>query len=284
MIVSTDDDEIAAIARSVSGVEVPFKRPAHLASDTAGGPDVYLHVADWLSENEGVRPETLVSLLATAPLRRSSDVHGCISLFKNRSADVVMSVTHAKPAAWQQIMLDDGALRPVPGLNADIDNRQAFRRTVIPNGSVYVFDIEALRRTRTYFGPRSYGYMMPPIDLSISIIPMTCSLPRHCCDTEWLRDRSPLPRRFMRQRRTISVLMDRKRRANTSARFKPAIHFNHHDRLPLSTPALASLHTRHRLAHDQSEADAESSIARSAANSWKRQQTGRSNTSSFRLP
>ena len=162
VIVSTDDDEISDIARSITGVEVPFKRPAHLATDTASGPDVYLHVADWLAEHEGTQPAALVSLLATAPLRQPSDVDACISLFKDRSAEVVMSVAIAKPAAWHQTMMDDGALRPVPGINSDIDNRQAFGRVVIPNGSVYVFDVAALRRTRNYFGARSFGFLMPP--------------------------------------------------------------------------------------------------------------------------
>ncbi|NNE84492.1 MAG: acylneuraminate cytidylyltransferase family protein, partial [Alphaproteobacteria bacterium] len=46
VIVSTDDDEIIRVCRDVSGVEVPFRRPEHLASDNALAADTYLHVVD----------------------------------------------------------------------------------------------------------------------------------------------------------------------------------------------------------------------------------------------
>ena len=74
----------------------------------------------------------------------------------------------AKPAAWQQTMAADGRLGPVPGIAASIDNRQALGRVVIPNGAVQVLDLATLAATRTFFGPRSYGYEMPA-DRSIDI-------------------------------------------------------------------------------------------------------------------
>lgn len=168
VIVTTDDEDIAAAARSVEGVEVPFRRPAELASDTAQAFDVYLHVADWLRENEGNAPETLCPLLPTAPLRAPADIDGCVSLYRARDADVVLSVTAAKPASWQQQMAEDGRMGPVPGLATSVENRQAYGKIVIPNGAVYVLNVEAVRRTRTYFGPRSYAYPMPA-DRSIDI-------------------------------------------------------------------------------------------------------------------
>ena len=48
VIVSTDDDEIIRVCRGVTGVEVPFRRPAHLATDDAHAIDAYLHMVDGL--------------------------------------------------------------------------------------------------------------------------------------------------------------------------------------------------------------------------------------------
>ena len=52
IVVSTDDDEIAAVAKQF-GAEVPFKRPAEAASDTATDLQVFQHALSWLAANEG---------------------------------------------------------------------------------------------------------------------------------------------------------------------------------------------------------------------------------------
>src|SRR5690349_20798097 len=54
-IVTTDDDAIAAASRQ-AGAEVPFVRPAHLATDEASGTDAILHAIEWLVEHENYHP------------------------------------------------------------------------------------------------------------------------------------------------------------------------------------------------------------------------------------
>lgn len=155
VVLSTDDDEIADVARQIEGVEVPFMRPDELASDSASAIDVYLHAASMLDATE------LCVLLPTAPLRLSSDIDACIDLFRATAAEVVLSVTEAKPASWQQIMGRDLALSPLPGVTPSVANRQDYGTAVVPNGAIYILNIPALRRSRSYFGPRSFGYLMP---------------------------------------------------------------------------------------------------------------------------
>lgn len=162
VVVSTDDDAIIAVARSVPGIEVPFRRPPHLATDDASAVDAYLHVADALGIIDGTAPRDICVLLPTAPLRLPSDIDAAIALYRATSAEVVFSVTESKPLAWCQYMNGDGRLVPALGAAAGICNRQEFRAAWVPNGSIYVLDVETLRRTRTYFGPATYGYRMPP--------------------------------------------------------------------------------------------------------------------------
>jgi N-acylneuraminate cytidylyltransferase len=68
VIVNTEDDEIAEVARA-HGAEVPFLRPAHLATDTASLGDVIQHTLTWFETLEGAAPDYFVQLLATSPFR-----------------------------------------------------------------------------------------------------------------------------------------------------------------------------------------------------------------------
>jgi N-acylneuraminate cytidylyltransferase/CMP-N,N'-diacetyllegionaminic acid synthase len=90
VMVTTDDDGIAAAAREF-GADVPFKRPAHLATDAAKSLDVVLHALDWL-EAHGDRYDLLVLLQPTSPLRTAGDIGGALDLFISKNAGAVVSV------------------------------------------------------------------------------------------------------------------------------------------------------------------------------------------------
>ncbi len=51
VIVSTDDEEIADVAREY-GADVPFMRPDELSDDFVGTDDVFLHALEWVKEHE----------------------------------------------------------------------------------------------------------------------------------------------------------------------------------------------------------------------------------------
>ncbi len=70
-IVSTDDEEIAGVAREY-GAEVPFMRPAELAADRAGTEGVLQHAVDWLEQKDGYRVDILVFLQPTDIFRKQS--------------------------------------------------------------------------------------------------------------------------------------------------------------------------------------------------------------------
>ncbi len=162
VIVSTDCPEIASACLRVDGVEVPFMRPAGLATDEASAIDAYLHAAAWLAEHEGQAPRSLCVLLPTSPMRLPGDIDAAITLFKTKEAKVVLSVVETKPAAWLQLKHQDGRLTPLLGRHASVANRQDLPGTWVPNGSVYVLDMDELQYTRTYFGDLTFGLVMPP--------------------------------------------------------------------------------------------------------------------------
>lgn len=93
IIVSTDDENIADVARE-AGAIVPFMRPENLAQDSSPEWLVWQHALAFL-EASNMMPEKLVILPATAPLRRVEDVSAAIKLLDSGSYDGVISITDA---------------------------------------------------------------------------------------------------------------------------------------------------------------------------------------------
>ncbi len=94
VIVSTDSEEIAAVAREY-GAEVPFIRPAELAQDTSPEWLAWRHALNFFRETTGAFPSVMVSLPATAPLRMPLDIENCLDEYEKGEADTVITVTDA---------------------------------------------------------------------------------------------------------------------------------------------------------------------------------------------
>jgi N-acylneuraminate cytidylyltransferase len=96
VIVSTDDAEIAAVARDCGG-EVPFMRPAELATDTASEWLAWKHAAEHLRANPaGPAVDALVSVPTTSPLRALEDVDAAIRAYDPATTDAVITVREAQ--------------------------------------------------------------------------------------------------------------------------------------------------------------------------------------------
>jgi N-acylneuraminate cytidylyltransferase len=113
IIVSTDDDEIAEVARSY-GAEVPFKRPAEAASDTATDFQVFHHALTWLLLHEGYLPELVVHLRPTGPVREAAHIERAVQLMLNSpEADALRSVGTAEQTPYKMWRMEDSFLRPL---------------------------------------------------------------------------------------------------------------------------------------------------------------------------
>jgi CMP-N-acetylneuraminic acid synthetase len=86
VVVSTDDEEIAAVARA-SGADVPFVRPAELATDAASALDVVAHALEWLAEHESSEPEFVLLVQPTEPFVRPAQIRDAFALMIERGAD-----------------------------------------------------------------------------------------------------------------------------------------------------------------------------------------------------
>jgi YrbI family 3-deoxy-D-manno-octulosonate 8-phosphate phosphatase len=121
VIVSTDDEEIASVAREC-GAETPFLRPAELAQDQTTDLPVFEHALQWLKENEDYQPEITIQLRPTSPIRPKGMVdHAIRILLEHDDADCVRGVVPAgqNPFKMWRFSGEDKPLNPlleVPGL------------------------------------------------------------------------------------------------------------------------------------------------------------------------
>ncbi len=116
VVVSTDDEEIAAIAREY-GAETPFMRPAELAQDKTTDLPVFEQALTWLAENEGYRPDVVVQLRPTSPIRPRTCVDEAVrTLLAHPDADCVRGVVPAGQNPHKMWRLPEGRNAPMKNL------------------------------------------------------------------------------------------------------------------------------------------------------------------------
>lgn len=157
IIVSTDDESIASIAKEY-GAEIPFMRPAHLASDTALSIDVYEYTIQQIESLENSSIFDFVVLQPTSPLRTSENIDEAIDLYVEKNAFSVISFCKEHhPISWHKYINNSGKLLPI--FEEKLLNRQDIRPTYFPNGAIYVFNKKVFE-TRNYYDEDTFSYLM----------------------------------------------------------------------------------------------------------------------------
>lgn len=165
LIVSTDDDEIAGVARH-HGAEVPFMRPAELANDQSGALEVIQHAVRTMESQEGWRAEAVVYLQPTSPLRRAEHIDAAVELLLAKSADSVVSVVEVPHnfSPVSLLKLQQGFLEPYLGETGPL-RRQDKPLLYARNGPAV---LAARRATfleqNSLFGEHSLPLLMDQID------------------------------------------------------------------------------------------------------------------------
>lgn len=162
VVVSTDDPFIAEVAREFGG-QTPFLRPESLARDDSPHADVVLHALEWLDANEGRRPDAVMLLQPTSPLRTADDIDAASELMIHCDAPAVVSLveTHHHPYLARSI---DRKGRLTPFMTHDLayPRRQDLPPAYALNGAIYLCLSEALRSQRSFEPAGTIGYVMPP--------------------------------------------------------------------------------------------------------------------------
>lgn len=109
-IVSTDDDEIAEVSRRF-GAEVPFRRPAEAASDTATDLQVFRHALLFL-QDQGYLPDLVIHLRPTGPVRQVALIEHAIHLMlRHPEADSLRAIGLAEQTPYKMWRIEGSYLR-----------------------------------------------------------------------------------------------------------------------------------------------------------------------------
>ena len=177
LILSTEAPDIAAAGRAL-GCDVPFMRPADLARDDTPHLPVLQHAVRWLDEHQQYRPDAVMILQPTSPLRRAPHVAESIALLDRSDADSVVSVSEV-PAHYnpmRTLRVDERGLASlfVSGqpVRHRINRRQDMPAAWTMNGALYLFRTPLLFRPEpSLYGDRTAAYVMSHADgLSIDSI------------------------------------------------------------------------------------------------------------------
>jgi CMP-N,N'-diacetyllegionaminic acid synthase len=141
--ISTDDLSIVNVLKAL-GYNVPFVRPAHLASDLSGSYEVILHALEFY-EKQGRTFEKLILLQPTSPFRTAKQVTEALALY-TPSIEMVVSVKETRANPYYLLMEEnaDGWLEKVK--SATFNRRQDVPVVYELNGAIYVINVEKLNR------------------------------------------------------------------------------------------------------------------------------------------
>lgn len=159
VIVSTDDDEIRAVAGQ-TGLRIDYRRPAELGGDRVGSREVILDAMDW-ADRQGLEYDCVVLLQPTSPMRTADDVNGSLALYTPET-DMVVSVTEASCNPYYDCFetRPDGTLHVSKG-DGSYTRRQDAPKAWQYNGAVYVINPGSIRRMTLGEFPRRIPYEMP---------------------------------------------------------------------------------------------------------------------------
>ena len=155
IIVSTDDEEIAAVAQKYGG-EIPFIRPEELSQDKTPG---IVPILDVLKRVPGY--DEVLILQPTSPLRAARDIENIIQIGKSKKARAVVSVTEAEKHPYWSFRLNKSS-NLIPWVKGDLNiQRQDLPSAYCLNGALYWGKTDWVIQNETFVTNETLSYIMP---------------------------------------------------------------------------------------------------------------------------
>lgn len=162
-VVSSEDEEIRSVAEAHGG-DVPFERPAALATDDVTNVEVVEHALDWARTHD--REYEYVCLLqVTSPFRSPDDIDTALERLDSTGAETVVTTSEFEtPPFWAVESDDEGYLEPYFGKEYlwSKTQTQSVPTLTHPNGAVFAATAAAFRREQSFYTNRTVGVEMPP--------------------------------------------------------------------------------------------------------------------------
>ena len=145
LCVSTDDSEIIQVVENY-GLEVPFVRPAELASDTASSQEVIEHALSWY-EDRGHSFDVVVLLQVTSPLRNASHVKEALGLY-NQNLDLVTSVKITDSNPYYILYEENNIGLLKKSKVGTYTRRQDCPKVYELTGAIYIINVGSIKKNK----------------------------------------------------------------------------------------------------------------------------------------
>ncbi len=163
LVLSTDDEEIASVGRSL-GAQVPFLRPAELATDQAQSAPVLKHCLLYMEGQRGAQYDAVLMLQPTTPLRRAHHIERGIEMMKaSPTCDSVVSVVSVEgnhPFRMKRLV-GDQLINYIDQGFEDMRPRQVLPPVYIRNGAIYLSRRDVVAKQDQIVGKNCLGFEMP---------------------------------------------------------------------------------------------------------------------------
>lgn len=159
IIVSTDDEEIAAVARKY-GAETPFIRPENISDDYATTVDVINHSINWFLTNN-VSVENICCIYATAPFVEAVDLQQGLSALQDSGFSFAFSATSYAFPIQRAIKVDESGA--VEMFHSEYLNTrsQDLEEAYHDAGQFYWGRAQAFLDRKPIFSPEAFAVQLP---------------------------------------------------------------------------------------------------------------------------
>lgn len=155
--VSTDADDIAQISKK-AGAKI-INRPENIAGDEATTESALIHALNEL-ERKNKKPDLVVLLQCTSPLRREKDIDETVKLVIEEEYDSALTVCEDHSFYWKEM---DESAKPINYDPRERKRRQDLDKRYRENGSIYVFKADILEEKECRLGGNIGLYEMPEL-------------------------------------------------------------------------------------------------------------------------
>jgi len=157
VFVTSDNDRILRYSQSVGAFAI--KRPKKISCDSATSESALEHAISYIQKKSGKKPDVVIFLQATSPLRDSKDIDRAVELFISNRADSLFSASILEDyCIWQAL---NHKLNSLTYNYKNRVRRQAREPVFLENGSIYIFKPEILFKFNNRLGGKIIFFPMP---------------------------------------------------------------------------------------------------------------------------
>lgn len=162
VMVSTDCPEIAQISEQF-GAEVPFMRPPEYSGDKDAEWLAWRHAISFITHELCLKLDSVTSIPATSPLRKSTDIVKVVEHFRKNDFDMVMAITESHRNPWFNMVSQDefGELRLVNQPETAIHRRQDAPRVFDLTTVCNIFNPNFIMNSNSHFEGKIGGVIIP---------------------------------------------------------------------------------------------------------------------------